>query len=63
MDMEIARLTNISWIRVPDLHIAAMRAVWLRPWACSPRASTEDPPPVPVLDWPPTLFQDETLCH
>jgi hypothetical protein len=66
MDMEIARLTNISWLRAPDPQAVAMRAAWMRPvrsWTQPGRRSTEDTLPVPMLDWPAALFQDEMLDH
>lgn len=62
MDMEIARLTNISRVRVPDRQIVAARTVWLRPdrsWTQSRMPPAKNLLPVPSLDWPPTLFQDE----
>jgi hypothetical protein len=66
MDMEIARLANISWLRPADPQVFAMRAVWQCPdrsWLKSGMLAARDPLPVPVLDWPATLFQDATLCH
>jgi hypothetical protein len=66
MDMETARLTNISWLRPADPQVVAMHAVLLRPdrsWIQAGKLSAKDPLPVPTLGWPATLFQDGTLCH
>jgi hypothetical protein len=66
MDMEITRLANASWLHIPDRQVFAIRAVWL----CSdgsrtqPNAASGTPlQRVPVLDWPPTLFEEAQVCH
>ena len=64
MNMEIARLTNASWLQVPDRRIAAMQAMSLR--ANDRRGQPSRPlaelkEPVPMLDWPTDLFRDESL--
>jgi hypothetical protein len=66
MDMEIARLTNISWLRPTDPQVVAIRAVWQRPdrsWLESGMLAARDARAVPALDWPATLFQDAALCN
>jgi hypothetical protein len=66
MDMEIARLTNVYWLQIPDRQVVAMRTAWLHPDRSqlqSVMSSEEDPRRVPMLDWPATLFQDESLDH
>ncbi len=64
MEMELARLTNVSWLRIPDRHVVAMRTAMLtaydqRPAPMIPARSA----PVPALDWPADLFADETSSH
>jgi hypothetical protein len=64
MDMQIARLVNISWLRVPERQDFAMRAILLS--SLRSRAPLDGPPdtaaqPVPMLAWPANLFSDEKL--
>jgi hypothetical protein len=68
MNMEIARLTNVSWLQIPDWRLLALRALSPRvaPRVQSrgdqPRTSSDPMPQrLPVLDWPPDLFDDEAL--
>ncbi len=66
MDMETARLTNVSWLSIPDRHIVALRSAWwcrtVAPtWAASP--ANDQALPVPMLDWPSDLFADDIVCH
>jgi hypothetical protein len=66
MEMEIARLTNIFWVRIPDRGVVARRTVWPRPdrsWTGSGMPPAKAPLPVPSLDWPPALFQDAVRSH
>lgn len=62
MDMEIARLANVSRLQMTDRHVIAIRA------ALFPRGGARIQPRMelrrlPILDWPPTLFQDQDACH
>lgn len=66
MDMEIARLTNVSWLQVSDREVMALRAAWSvsdrsedRPDA----ACDNEPLRLPMLDWPPDLFADDIFCQ
>jgi hypothetical protein len=66
MDMEIARLSSISWAQIPDRQAVAVRGVWQQlnqSWTQLARRGANDPRPVPMLDWPAALFQDEILGH
>jgi len=62
MEMEIARLANVSWLHIPDRQVLAMRTASLSCNSAS-RFSAEVQEPVPMLDWPSTLFDDEVLVH
>ncbi len=62
MDMEIARLTNVTWLPAPDRQVVAMRKLRLSSVAPRVQLNTAQPP-VPMLAWPQDLFQDETLDH
>jgi hypothetical protein len=61
MNMEITRLVNASWRQIPDCQVIAIHSVRLS--QNETRTQLETPPPVPMLDWPPTLFDDEQSCH
>jgi hypothetical protein len=68
MRLEIARLANISWLQVPDLWASILRmnvstrtGSQTRSQAAS--ASAADALPLPELDWPPKLFDDEAACQ
>ena len=60
MNMEITRLANASWLQIPDCQVVAIRSVRLSKDETRTQFET---PPVPMLDWPPTLFDDEQSCH
>jgi hypothetical protein len=70
MRLEIARLANISWLQVPDLWASILRmnvstrtGSQTRSQAASASASAADALPLPELDWPPKLFDDEAACQ
>ena len=66
MSMEIARLANISWLQVPDLQAFIMRmtvSTSIDSQNGSRPASGNEALPLPELDWPPKLFDDEAVCH
>jgi hypothetical protein len=65
MEMEFVRLANVSWLQIPDRQVLAMRAVALSADRSPPRwgSSADILRPVPILDWPATLFDDETHIH
>jgi hypothetical protein len=66
MNMEIMRAANVVWLRVPDRQILAMRAV---AWPADGRPALPGnvpavtPQPLPMLDWPPTLFANTRRDH
>ncbi len=62
MDMQIVRLTNLSWLQFSDRQAFALRLV--SPPAARPKgrldsASTQALEHLPILDWPTDLFADE----
>jgi len=59
MDMESARLANVYRLSISDRQAFVMRAVGLG-WGTP---SHSEPQPVPDLEWSPTLFCDEVVCH
>jgi hypothetical protein len=64
MDMQIARLVNLSWLQVPERQNFAMRAILLsslRSPAPLDGPSAAAPQRVPALSWPANLFSDEKL--
>jgi hypothetical protein len=66
MGIEIARLANISWLQVPDLQASIMRmtlATSIDTQTGSRPASGNEALPLPALDWPSKLFDDEAVCH
>jgi hypothetical protein len=66
MEIEISQPTKISWLQFPNRQIVALRSAFARPdrsrtqWA---RSAAENPLPIPMLDWPSSLFRDEVLDH
>lgn len=66
MDMETVRLSNVSWLSISDRQIVALRAAVSRqdrPPAHLRVVTNHRPEPVPMLDWPSSLFADEITCH
>jgi hypothetical protein len=66
MDMEIEKLAKASRLQVSDPLAFIMRMV--RPSAdrLRPRPAESPgavPQPLPMLDWPPNLFDNEMTCH
>ena len=62
MDIEIARLANQPWFQIPDRQVFAMRAGFPC-WKASRARPGNVAERVPMLAWPPTLFEDEDLCQ
>jgi hypothetical protein len=66
MDMQIVRAANDYWVQISDRQVLALRAV---SWFSNGSASRSDGgpnearQPVPMLDWPATLFDDATVYH
>jgi hypothetical protein len=65
MDMEILTAANDSWLQVSDGQILARPAAWFRDQtsAQSRSSAANLPQPLPMLNWPPTLFDDVRLHH
>jgi hypothetical protein len=73
MDMEISKPTNVSWLRFPPRQAVAKRPAMASPGivlgfshpnrlrAQRAKSSNMVSLPVPMLEWPPGLFQDENL--
>jgi hypothetical protein len=66
MDMQFVRGASDYWLQVSDPRALALRAV---PWSPngSPSGSGDGSAavvqPVPMLDWPATLFDDVIVFH
>jgi hypothetical protein len=66
MDMKTARLANVYRLSISDRQVFVLRAARLsRDDLRVGRGarSHREPQPVPNLDWSPTLFCDEVVCH
>jgi hypothetical protein len=62
MDMETLTAANDSWLQDSDGQILARpAAAWFRERTSASAANL--PQPVPMLNWPPTLFDDVRLHH
>lgn len=66
MDMQCVRAANDYWFQVPDRQALALRSVVRLPNG-SPSRSGDGcaavVQPVPMLDWPTTLFDDVIVFH
>jgi hypothetical protein len=63
MDMEIKGLADLDWLSIVDLHSVAVWMAWSShtgAWTAPEASSDNRPQRVPMLDWPATLFADET---
>jgi hypothetical protein len=58
MDMETSRLDQASWVFTLDRDVRRDGSD-----ASAGSASGYKPRPVPMLDWPANLFDDEIVCH
>jgi hypothetical protein len=66
MDTEHIGAVSDSWLRVSDGQILAMpAATWFRNGMAAQAiaAAAKLPQPVPMLNWPPTLFDDVRRHH
>ncbi len=66
MEMEIERLTSVSWLQFSDRQVLALRAAGSFTNESANRqdvACDNEPQPLPMLDWPPDLFAGEIVCQ
>jgi hypothetical protein len=66
MDMQFVRAANDYWFQVSDRQVLALRGVSWSPNGSPSRSSDGSAAvvqPVPMLDWPATLFDDVIVFH
>jgi hypothetical protein len=66
MEMETTLPAHVSWVWISDQQLHALQSAWQH-WVGGPSrqvaSSDNGPLPLPMLDWPSTLFTDEVVSH
>ena len=66
MDTQSMTMVTDPWLQVLDRELFALpAAAWFRDrmFAQAHASAAKLPQPVPMLNWPPTLFDDVVLHH